>query len=537
MRTVLGWFQNRFGWPDIQQTLLDRKIPRPGKWAWAYTLGSATLAVFLLQIITGVLLGMNYYPSPDHAYESIRYIMTQVPMGAFIRGLHKWGASVMIVLIFLHLFRVYVMASYKAPRELTWIAGIFLLLGAFGLGFTGYLLPWDQKAYWATAVGANISSQAPFLGPAVATVLKGGAELGALTLTRFYAFHVLALPIFMVLFIGIHLFLVVYHGISAPPQARGEKAPDYKELKAKGKSFFPYSVFKDVVMVLLVFAVIFFLSAHFGADLEDPADPTDSSYNPRPEWYFLFLFQSLKLFPGSLEYLAAIVLPTLMLLFLIFIPFMDRGEKRHPFARPFWIGGGCVVAGFVVLLSYQGWKSPLVNPRIERNPLVLQGQRIYGELHCAHCHSIKGEGGNVGPDLSTAVAGRSDEWLDEHFRKPQQMIHGSAMPELNLLDEEIQALIAYLRDIGGGGISYAKAAKIFEENCQTCHRLRGRGGDMGPRLDGIGNFHNGDWLKQYIQNPQSMNKDSEMPGFESTLNPEDIETLARFLSSQKRENP
>lgn len=530
---LLQWLQHRLGWPDIRQTLLDRKVPKPGRWGWAYTLGSATLTAFILQVITGIMLGMNYSPSPDHAYESIRYIMTQVPLGGFIRGLHHWGASAMIVLLFLHMLRVYVMASYKSPRELTWIVGIFLMLAAFGLGFTGYLLPWDQKAYWATQVGTNIASQAPFLGPLIAKVLKGGEEMGALTLTRFYALHVLLLPTFLALLIAFHLFLVIYHGISAPPHLKGLPPPDYKTLKEEGKSFYPYSVFKDTVMALLVCGVLFFLAIQFGADLEDPADPTDSSYNPRPDWYFLFLFQMLKLFPGSLEALAAVVLPTILILFLLLLPFLDRSEKRHPLARPLWMGGGLFSVAAIVFLSYQGWKSPLINPRIEKNPMVLQGQKIYKDLHCAHCHSIRGEGGKVGPDLSISVSKRSDEWLMSHFRKPQEQSPGSLMPELNLLDEEIHSLIAYLRDIAGGGIVSRKAMKIFEENCQSCHRLHGHGGEVGPDLSQAGNYRDVGWLRTYIQNPQQIYSDSAMPGFESVLTAEDIETISRFLAAQK----
>lgn len=529
----LKWLSDRFGWLDIKKTLLDRKIPKPGRWGLAYTLGSATLLIFLVQVLTGMLLGMNYSPSPDHAYDSIRYIMTQVPLGSFLRGLHKWGATLMIIFLFLHLLRVYVMASYKKPRELTWIVGVVLLLIVFGLGFTGYLLPWDQKAYWATMVGANIAKQAPFLGIYIAKVLKGGEALGTLSLSRFYALHVLVLPALLATLIGVHLFLVIYHGISAPPQKKGEPAPDYQTLKSQGKSFYPYSVFKDVVMGLLVVGILFFLAIHFGADLEDPADPTDSSYNPRPEWYFLFLFQGLKLFPGSLEPIAAVVLPGILVAILFLIPFLDRGEKRHPLARPFWMAGGLLLGGAVLLLSYQGWKSPLVNPRVERSPMVLEGRKIYADLHCAHCHSIKGDGGHVGPDLGISVAKRTDQWLMDHFRKPQSLSPGSPMPNLNLLDEEIYSLIAYLRDISGGGIAYEKIAKIFGENCQTCHRLKGTGGDVGPDLGRIGNYRNLSWIRQYIKNPQSLNKDSVMPTFGTELKAEDIENLARFLAAQR----
>ena len=533
MRGLWKWIEERSGWLDIRRTLLDRKIPKAGRWGWLYTLGSATLVAFLIQVVTGMLLGMNYSPSPDHAYESIQHIMTSVPLGSFIRGLHRWGASAMIVLVLLHMIRVFVMGSYKKPRELTWIFGVVLFLIVLGLGFTGYLLPWDQKAYWATAVGANIAEQAPFVGPWIAKVLKGGEELGALTLTRFYAFHVLVLPALLVLSLAIHLFFVVYHGISAPPHRKNEPAPDYYKLKEEGKSFYPYSVFKDLVVGLLVIAVVFFLAVYFGAELEDPANPSDSSYNPRPEWYFMFLFQMLKIFPGSLETIAAIVLPTILLLILVLVPFLDRGEKRHPFARPIWMGGGFLTLGIIVWFTYQGAVSPLLNPRIERDPLVLKGQQVYSSLRCSYCHQLRGEGGNSGPDLTRTISVRSDTWLDEHFRKPRVVTPGSQMPELNLLDEEIHALIAYLRDVGGGGASVTQALKLFEENCNVCHRLHEKGGDVGPDLTQVGNFRETTWIHAYTKNPQSLNPDSSMPEFGSSLSEEEIEILARYLTAQK----
>ncbi|MDO8526597.1 MAG: cytochrome b N-terminal domain-containing protein [Deltaproteobacteria bacterium] len=532
MHRLSKWVQERLGWKDIRETLLDRKIPSPGRWGWLYTLGSATLAVFILQVVTGTLLGMNYSPSPDHAYDSIRYIMTQVPMGSLIRGLHKWGATAMIVLLLLHMLRIYVMASYKRPREITWMVGIILLLVGFGLGFTGYLLPWDQKAYWATAVGANIAAQAPFFGPMIAKILKGGEELGALTLTRFYGLHVLVLPITMGLLIGAHLFLVIYHGISAPP-SRKVPPPDYQDLKAKGKPFYPHSIFKDVVMVLIVFAIIFFLALHYGAGLEDPVNPNDTSYNPRPEWYFLFLFQMLKLFPGKWEPIAAVVIPTLIVAFLFFLPLLDRREDRHPLARPFWMGIGSAALFFVIWLSYQGWKSPLLNPQIEKNPMVLQGKKLYDDLRCSYCHSMKGEGGTIGPDLIQTVSTRSDEWIMEHFKKPRAKVAQSMMPELNLLDEEIQALIAYLREVGGGGASVTSAMKIYVENCQDCHRLGKRGEDVGPNLSQIGSFREASWIQNYISNPKLLNPDSVMPEFGTSLSKEEIENMARFLAGQK----
>jgi quinol-cytochrome oxidoreductase complex cytochrome b subunit len=223
MRTKIesakGWFRERTGFDAVWAALFARKVPEAkGAVSWLYTLGSASLFVFLLQAVTGALLAMNYVPSPDHAYDSVSFINQSVLCGGFIRGLHHWGASFMVVLVVLHMLRVYFMGAYKYPREGTWLVGVGLLLIVVGFGFTGYLLPWDQKAYWATTVGTNIAGQTPVIGGFVAKVLKGGPDMGAATLSRFYALHVLVLPAIVLALLGAHLFLVVWHGISEPPQ-------------------------------------------------------------------------------------------------------------------------------------------------------------------------------------------------------------------------------------------------------------------------------------------------------------------------------
>lgn len=218
-RGARSWLSDRLGVERVWEALFARRIPEArGPAAWAYTLGSASLFVFGVQFVTGTLLAMNYVPSPDHAYDSVRFIGAQVHLGGFVRGLHHWGATFMVVLVALHMLRVYLMGAYKYPREATWVVGVALLLLVLGFSFTGYLLPWDQKAYWATLVGVNIAGQTPWLGPYVAKVLLGGPDLGAATLARFYAFHVLVLPALTAAGILVHLFLVVWHGISEPPE-------------------------------------------------------------------------------------------------------------------------------------------------------------------------------------------------------------------------------------------------------------------------------------------------------------------------------
>ncbi len=210
----LAWLDERLGLTTIYQLTLDRMVPKVN---WWYTLGSATLFVFILQIVTGMFLLVYYTPSPDHAYDSIEYIMTEVPFGWLIRGIHHWGASLMVLLVFLHMLRVFYMAAYRYPRELTWVIGVFLFLFTIGMGFTGYLLPWNQRSFFATVVGTNLAGTIPYIGDFVKRVLRGGETVSALTLSRFFAVHVWILPSIMVLLVVMHLYLVVRLGISNPP--------------------------------------------------------------------------------------------------------------------------------------------------------------------------------------------------------------------------------------------------------------------------------------------------------------------------------
>src|SRR6266487_4279701 len=206
------WIDERTGLSNIGQVLLFRKIPRGA--GWLYTVGFASLFVFILQVVTGSLLALFYVPSPDHAYESVRFVQDTLPFGSVLRGMHHWGASAMIVLVGLHLAIVFVLGAYKRPREVTWLVGVVLLLVTIGLGFTGYLLPWDEKAYWATTVGTNMAGTVPLVGDVLLRLIRGGAEVGAVTLTRFYGLHILLLPGLFMLVTMIHLYLVVYLGVS-----------------------------------------------------------------------------------------------------------------------------------------------------------------------------------------------------------------------------------------------------------------------------------------------------------------------------------
>src|SRR6266540_3734631 len=248
----------------IRRSLFDRAVSR--NLTWWHTLGSATLAVFTVQIVTGIVLGMYYSPSPDHAYESIQYVDNVVARGAIVRGIHHWGASAMIVLTVGHMIRVFTMGAYKYPREINWLLGVALLFIVLGFGFTGYLLPWDQKAYWATAVGTNIAGTTPIIGGMLVSLLRGGSQQGAATLTRFYSLHVLLLPILLGLIVGVHLFLVIRQGVAPRSAELEEQAPKrtsdaayagyYRdrvhESKTGGLRFWPDIIGKDVLVGTLV---------------------------------------------------------------------------------------------------------------------------------------------------------------------------------------------------------------------------------------------------------------------------------------------
>lgn len=215
MAEFSNWLEERLGWRAIWETIFLRKIPKVN---WLYTLGSATLFVAINQGITGILMSLYYVPAPDHAWDSVNYITNELSFGWLIRGLHHWGASAMVVLAVLHLLRVFLMGSYKYPREMTWLTGMALLLLTLGFGFTGYLLPWDQKAFWATTVGTRIAGVTPFIGEFLLKVMRGGEEISAVTLARFFGVHVWVLPALLLLFLGVHLYLIIRHGISAPPK-------------------------------------------------------------------------------------------------------------------------------------------------------------------------------------------------------------------------------------------------------------------------------------------------------------------------------
>jgi quinol-cytochrome oxidoreductase complex cytochrome b subunit len=230
----LDWLEERSGLVGGMKYFLFRNVPRDVN--WMQTLGSATLTAFLVQAVTGVILAMYYKPDPNSAYESIQHITNDITFGWLVRGMHRWGASVFIILMFFHMARVFLFGAYKYPRELNWIVGVLLLATGMFEGFTGYLLPWDNTAYWATVVGININGTAPFLGPFIASILRGGSQIGPETLARFYSIHMLLIPGALFGLIGLHLYLVVRLGVSSPPWSKEAAGKERVEVTAPGRA-------------------------------------------------------------------------------------------------------------------------------------------------------------------------------------------------------------------------------------------------------------------------------------------------------------
>jgi ubiquinol-cytochrome c reductase cytochrome b subunit len=427
------WLDRRLKLKRLQRTLLDEPIP--GGASWIYVFGSATLFLFLLQALTGMFLAIYFAPTPDHAYDSIQFIEREVVFGQFVRGLHHWGASAMVILIGLHMLQVFLYGAYKSPREIMWIVGVVLFLITLGFAFTGYLLPWDQNAYWATQIGINMIGTVPIVGDFLVKVLRGGESLGALTLSRFFAMHVLFLPAVIAGGILLHLFILRRVGPAGP----------WSEQRASlaSETFYPRQVYMDAVVMLALFAILVVLAIMVPFPLADKANPSDTTFVPVPEWYFLFYYQLLKYVHGPLEPLATWVLPAVFFLGLLLWPFIDRNPARHPAARPAALALGGVFLLIVFALLGISLRDLYAVPRLD--PAVARGQALYARFGCAGCHRVHGEGGAIGPDLSYEGDTRPDRaWHIQHFRDPQSVSPGSIMPKFPLTEQEVNDMTSYM---------------------------------------------------------------------------------------------
>ncbi|MBC7259970.1 MAG: c-type cytochrome [Chloroflexi bacterium] len=545
MRRLVDWIDERTGIRNLLRGFLYRPVPRGVGW-W-YIFGSATMLTALIQGITGIFLTLYYVPSVDQAYESVEYISNEVLFGSFIRGLHHWSASALIVLVVLHLLRVLFFGAYKYPREANWLIGVGLLLVALALALTGYLLPWNQVSYWGTTVVTEIMGTIPVVGPALLRLARGGTEVGAVTLTRFFSLHVMFLPLAGVLLFAPHLYLVVRQGISNPPERKVPVPADpegyqafYGERKKGGHTFYPHVIFKDSLAFLVVFAVLAALAIFVGVKPEPKADPTATDFVPRPEWYFLFLFQFLRLLKPQWEIIGTLVFPLGGVLLLFLLPFLDRNRYRHPLDRPVITAVAALAFVGIVALTVQGALAPSPEPsqvtRLEitrLTPIQEEGRRIYKESACAVCHAIDGVGGTRGPDLAGVGTRLDPESLIRHLRPSPG---SSLMPAYSLDNRDLIALTSYLLALTTPPKAGAPSptpissgqARYQAQGCPACHAIDGMGGVTGPDLSGVGARRDRAWLVQYLQDPTVVLPNSQMPVH--SLAPEDVQAIADYLS-------
>ncbi len=446
---VVRWIDERIPLTSLIRQGLEEEIP--GGASFAYTLGSATLVVFLIQMITGVWQLFYYVPTVTHAYDSLDYLRTEVPFGWLIHGLHYWGANAIIVLLGLHIARVFLYGAYKPPRELTWLAGVALLLVTAALVFTGAPLPWDERGYWAAEVGTSIAGTVPFVGNAVKRLLRGGDLMGQLSLSRMFVLHVAILPAVLLAFLVVHL---------AAFRRFGSVGPWDEAKRHRIGPFWPDQVFKDAVVASLLLVLLVGLCAFAPPPFAGPADPLDTSYVPKPEWNFLFLYEALKFFPGRLEPLGTVGVPLVGILLLVSVPFLGRSPERNPIRRPFAMAGGAIWVGAVVALTVIGYRShpggqeggsraPSGSPA-RLSASAREGAALAGSLGCTGCHSINGTGGSVGPDLSNeSRLGRSRAWLKDQIRDPKTHDQKTIMPSYpSLTGPPLDQIVDYLQSLG-----------------------------------------------------------------------------------------
>ncbi len=422
---IWQWFDHRMGLSETIGPLMRHAVPRDAKW-W-YVFGSATMLAFIVQVVTGVVLAFSYIPSASQAYDTLRFITDEATFGRFLRGLHYYGASAMVLMVGLHMAQVFLCGSYKYPREMNWATGVLLLGFTLVMGFTGQLLRWDQTAVWSVVVAAEQSGRIPVVGDAFARFVLGGQSVGGATLSRFFAIHVFIIPACLFAFIGLHMLLVVRHGISEMPkvgQPVDPKTYDQKYadlLKKNGCPFWPDAAWRDVVFGTAMLFGLVLLAVFAGPPaLGKPPDPSLLQADPRPDWYLLWYFAVLAMIPPWLENYFIVLGPVLAGVVILALPFLFNKGERHPRRRPWAFAGMLMVVLMIGSLWYVGAKSPW-SPNFNAQPLpakvigvqtgpVAEGARLFFAKGCLNCHLVGGYGGRRGPNLSEVGArlSRSD---------------------------------------------------------------------------------------------------------------------------------
>jgi len=477
--TLGHWFDKRLGFRDSLLPMLTHPIPRAaaGPMGWWYIFGSASLTLLVIQILTGIGLSFVYVPSADKAYDSLLDLNYSQPLGWFLRALHYYAGSGMVVMVLAHMTQVFLHGAYKYPRELTWVVGVVLLLCTLGMFFTGQVLRWDPDAYWGLAVAGSMAGRVPWLGPDVVRLVLGGPVIGGDSLSRFFALHVFIIPGALLFFLAIHLWLVIKCGVSAPPVPGQVVDPQtydeayHRELKS-GVPFLGDALLKDIVCSAVAVIAVVVIAAVVGPKgPTGPPDPTLGGANPRPEWPFLWLFALLSLSPPEAETFIILVFPVLLIAVVFLVPFLSNRGERASSRRPVAVLAVVVAYAVLGVLTYQGatspwspqmtaWSSDPVPENLVRNstPLQLQGAVVFQNKNCRNCHALEGVGGRRGPDL-TMVGTRltRDQLIDQVSNGTPG---GGNMPAYGkqISPAEMTALAEFLTNMRPQGMPAAKPA-------------------------------------------------------------------------------
>jgi ubiquinol-cytochrome c reductase cytochrome b subunit len=455
---VLDWINERWPLKKVIQWSLEEEIP--GGASYAYVFGSSALLLFLLQAVTGIFQLIYMVPTVDHGYDSLNYLRTQIPFGWLIHGLHYWGAAAMLIVVGLHMCQVFLYGAYKQPRQLIWLIGVANLIVVQALVFTGPVIPWDERGYWEGEVGTSIVGTVPVIGDFLKRLLRGGAAMDQMTLSRFFIIHTAILPPLLLACVAAHIVAFRQFGIAGPW--------DESRRRRSGR-FWPDQIFKDGLVFAAIVVALIGLTVYLPPPIAGPADPLDTSYLPKPEWNFLFLYKALQFFRGPLEPVGTVGIPLLLGLMLVSIPFLDRNPERDPASRPYVLAGGGAFVVAVLLLAYVGYYS---RPGVEAGPPapsppspsteatavpaaagVKEGARVFQTQGCIGCHRIHGVGGTVGPDLSSGVIkGKDRQWLTAQIRDPKSHFPNTIMPSYTgPSDQQIGAVVDYLLSVAAGG--------------------------------------------------------------------------------------
>ena len=470
---IWGWLDRRTGLDSLLRTALYEPIP--GGARFAYVFGSGLLFVFISQVITGVFLALYYVPSADHAHTTVAYITKSVTAGSFLRSLHAYGSSAMVIVLLLHLSQTYIYGAYKGRRELLWLSGCLLFALVMGMAFTGYLLPWDQRAYFATAVGTNAMSELPWVGESLKRMMRGGTEMGTLTISRFFVAHVFLIPACIFALVATHIFLFRKAGAAGPFSENPSK------LQHKPELFYPRQVLMDLSLTALLIIGLGLMAFFAPLQLGPPANPADAQYIPRPEWYYLPIFQWLKYWHGAASVVGILVIPAVLAVAIIVLPFLDRGIERRPWKRPVAMGAYAFVIFLLIALGLRsqyvdkqdaGVAQQLAKQKKEEedymrkpfepelssaslaaanatlaDPLAAKGKAIFEAQSCNACHGDAGVGTAAGPALVGIAAKFTPDQLAELLHHPTAKMTAGGMPAIDVSPDELKALISYLESL------------------------------------------------------------------------------------------